>query len=334
MKSFNKNFASIFSTLNSQLSTSLTDQSGQILIIILLVLVVGVSIVLSLSARSITDLRTTTSTEQSNRAYFAAEAGIERALQQIKDGGITGSGNPISGQDTDLGSSGSQYSGTIDSSGGVAKAFYFTALKDTTLQVNLRTTVTDDTTGQNGGGVNIYWHTSTNPVAGDTAALEITLLRKNKSSGNYSIDKFACDPISSRASVDGFNCAGSVSGTNPAVSCGTTTLAGVSNSSINSFCFKATIPLNSSANEQTLLMRIRPIIPPPFTSTSEGIAVEYTKPIGTIATLPQQGYTITSTGVGKDGSNRKLVVFRSFPSLPTVFDFVLYNGSSNALQKP
>lgn len=321
--------------LKIQFNRSYKDESGQVLIIILLVLVVGVSIVLSLSARSITDVRTTTSTEQSNRAYFAAEAGIERALQQIKDGSISGSGNPIAGQSTDLGN-GATYTGTIDSSGGVAKAFYFTAVKDTTIQANLRSTVTDDTTGLNGGRLNIYWHTVSSPApsAGDTAALEITLLRKNSSTGAYSVDKYACDPIASRASVDGFSCAGSVSGTNPPTSCGTATLAGVSNSTINSFCFKTTIPVNASANERTLLMRIRPIIPPPVTSTSEGIAVEYTTNLGAIQTLPQQGYTITSTGVGKDGSNRKLVVFRSFPSLPTVFDFVLFNGSNNALQKP
>lgn len=309
------------------------DQSGQVLIIILLVLVVGVSIILSLSARSITDVRTTTSTEQSNRAYFAAEAGIERALQQIKDGSVTGSTNPITGQATDLGN-GAQYTGNISSSGSFAQAFYLTALKDNTVQVNLRSDITSDATGLMGGRIDIYWHTTSGPVAADTAALEITFLRKNTSSGEYSVDKFGCDPITAagRFPADGFSCAGSIAGNNPTASCGTATLAGVYNSSINSFCFKTTLPLN--ATERTLLMRIRPIMPPPVTSASEGIAVEYTNSSGGILPLPQQGYSITSTGVGKDGSNRKLVVFRSYPSLPTIFDFVLYNGSNNALQKP
>lgn len=328
---------SLKKTLNSQLKAklgptdailnSLADESGQILIIILLVLVVGVSIVLSLSARSITDIRTTTSTEQSNRAYFAAEAGIERALQQIKDNAVTGN---IVGSGGNLGNNAS-YTGTIASTGGSAQAFYFSGLKDTTTQVNLRTTVTDDTTGLNGGRLNVYWHTTASPQTSDTAALEVTLLRKNSATGSYSLDKYACDPFVATRS-NGFSCGGAASSSfTISGNCATPTLSGISNnSSITNFCNKVGITINASANEKTLLARIRPIY------AGDGIAVEYANSAGTAPALalPQQGYTITSTGVGTDGSNRKLVVFRSFPSLPTVFDFVLYNGSNNALQKP
>lgn len=327
MKSFKKNLSSLLATFNSKLLTFNSDESGQILIIILLVLVVGVSIVLSLSARSITDVRTTTSTEQSNRAYFAAEAGIERALQQIKDnsavsGSITGSGSGLG--------NGASYTGTITSTGGTAQAFYYSGLKDTTIQVNLRTDVLTDATGLNGGRLNVYWHTTNSPLTSDTAALEITLLRKNTSTGAYSLDKYACDPFVSTRS-NGFNCSGSASSSfTISGNCLTTTLSGLSNTSITNFCNKVGLTINASANEKTLLARIRPIY------SGDGIAVEYANSTGTAPalTLPQQGYTISSTGIGPDGSNRKLVVFRSFPSLPTVFDFVLYNGSNNALQKP
>lgn len=303
---------------------SLRDESGQVLIIILLVMVVAVSIVLSLSARSLTDIRTTTSTEQSNRAYFAAEAGIERALQQIKDNSITSS---ISGGGVDLGNKAS-YTGTIASTGGTAQAFYFSGLQDNSIQVNLRTIVTSDDTGIQNGRLNVYWHTRTNPIDSDTAALEVTLLRKN-SSGNYAVDKFACDPFNAGTrSSNGFNCGGAAA---PLVfnssNCSTTTLAGISNSSITNFCVKASFPVNST--EKTVLARIRPLY------SSDGIAVEYVDSTGaTVQVLPQQGYIIESTGVGPDGATRKLKVFRSFASLPTVFDFVLYNGSTNPLQKP
>ena len=53
-------------------------QAGQILIIFLLILVVGLALVLSVASRSITDIRITTSTDESNRAYFAAEIKIRR----------------------------------------------------------------------------------------------------------------------------------------------------------------------------------------------------------------------------------------------------------------
>src|SRR3989304_631033 len=62
-------------------------EKGQILILFLLVLVVGLAIVLSVASRTITDIRTTTTSDESNRAYFAAEAGIEEALQQLESTG-------------------------------------------------------------------------------------------------------------------------------------------------------------------------------------------------------------------------------------------------------
>jgi len=61
------------------------NQSGQILIIFLLVLVVGLAIALSIASRTVTDIRQTTTSDESNRAYFAAEAGVERALKQISE---------------------------------------------------------------------------------------------------------------------------------------------------------------------------------------------------------------------------------------------------------
>src|SRR3989344_7555940 len=61
------------------------SQKGQILIIFLLVLVVGLAIALSIASRSVTDVRQTTTSDESNRAYFAAEAGVDNALKKIED---------------------------------------------------------------------------------------------------------------------------------------------------------------------------------------------------------------------------------------------------------
>src|SRR3989304_10327197 len=54
--------------------------SGQALLIILLTLTVVLTVVLSVVSRSVTDISVTTYQEDAQRAFDAAEAGIERAL--------------------------------------------------------------------------------------------------------------------------------------------------------------------------------------------------------------------------------------------------------------
>ncbi|CAN5157583.1 hypothetical protein BH11PAT1_BH11PAT1_3120 [soil metagenome] len=60
---------------------SSTAQKGQVLLIVVLVMVVALTIGLSVATRSITNLRTTTEEDNSQRAFSAAEAGIEQALK-------------------------------------------------------------------------------------------------------------------------------------------------------------------------------------------------------------------------------------------------------------
>lgn len=59
------------------------QQSGQILILILLVVVVALAVGLSVASRNITNLRTSTQTEQSQRAFTAAEGGVEDVLARL-----------------------------------------------------------------------------------------------------------------------------------------------------------------------------------------------------------------------------------------------------------
>ncbi|OGD87219.1 hypothetical protein A2870_03670 [Candidatus Curtissbacteria bacterium RIFCSPHIGHO2_01_FULL_41_11] len=72
-------------------------RSGQILIIVLLVVVVALAVGLSVASRNITNLRTSTQTEQSQRAFTAAEGGVEDVLSRLST--IT-SGIPVGGQTT------------------------------------------------------------------------------------------------------------------------------------------------------------------------------------------------------------------------------------------
>ena len=55
---------------------------GQVLILVLLVVVVALAVGLSVASRNITNVRTSTQTEESQKAFSAAEAGIESILSQ------------------------------------------------------------------------------------------------------------------------------------------------------------------------------------------------------------------------------------------------------------
>lgn len=57
------------------------SNKGQILLILLLVMAVGLGVGISIIQRSVSDVSTASKTEQSTRAFSAAEAGIEKALQ-------------------------------------------------------------------------------------------------------------------------------------------------------------------------------------------------------------------------------------------------------------
>jgi Tfp pilus assembly protein PilX len=64
---------------------------GQILILVLLIVVVALAVGLSVAARNITNLRTSAQTEQSQRAFSAAEGGVENTLSKLS----TFSGVPV-----------------------------------------------------------------------------------------------------------------------------------------------------------------------------------------------------------------------------------------------
>lgn len=65
---------------NSKFRIQNSFQGGQIIIILLLLMLVALSVGLALTQRSITDVTNSTQVEQSSRAFSAAEAGIEKAL--------------------------------------------------------------------------------------------------------------------------------------------------------------------------------------------------------------------------------------------------------------
>ena len=58
-------------------------KSGQILILVLLIVVVALAVGLSVASRNIVNLRTSTQTKESQRAFGAAEGGVEDVLSKL-----------------------------------------------------------------------------------------------------------------------------------------------------------------------------------------------------------------------------------------------------------
>lgn len=69
-----------------RLSAPFHDQRGQVVLLILLVIVVGLTIAISIAGSSLNQIEETAVTEESNRAFSAAEAGVEETLLYIEQG--------------------------------------------------------------------------------------------------------------------------------------------------------------------------------------------------------------------------------------------------------
>ncbi|MDP2671390.1 MAG: hypothetical protein Q8P13_02900 [bacterium] len=333
-------------------------QKGQILIVFLLVLVVGIAIVLSVASRTLTDIRTTTTSEESNRAYFAAEAGVESALKKISQsaGSVAFSLDFSAVNQTNAVVSGKPFQSGTD-------GFY--AFADNIAKDDVAQFVLLNNFNNLGGGaygtcvsgpcspatVDIYWQ---DPASAEPPATAIEVSLIYYSSGNYSITKWAFDPDSSRAAgASGNNfCSANVIVLDPAQPTGNPNsqnqLAANLDNQLKKFKYKATINVSNglySPNSGTncvntagsvavdtvkVMLRIRPL----YNHTA---GVSRSEPIGVRpqagAALPPQGFVVESTGRTASGVTRKLRVIQPYPSLPAIFDYVLFNGSNQPLTK-
>src|SRR3989338_10792119 len=68
----------------------MANQKGQVLLLLILVMTVALAIGLSIVQKSLVDISTASKVEQSARAFSAAEAGIEKALNASGGGSCTG----------------------------------------------------------------------------------------------------------------------------------------------------------------------------------------------------------------------------------------------------
>lgn len=300
---------------------TIKSKRGQVLIIFLLILIVGLAIVISIASRTLVDIRLSTTSDQSNRAYFAAEAGIEQALRQLNEG-VPCPAPPTPCFDLDFDNIRSGSLVTV-STGERSRSYIFPddIAKDDVGQLALLEDFNNLGSASPVEEFTVYW--GNQGVSGPTApALEVTIVYYQ--AGLWDLEKFAFD----RAGRNNM-CSSSVLTASP-----TTIVDGLNPSYSKNFEYMATVNVQSgvcgwsgrSFPWKPVLARFRMLynsVPQPVAITVDSSEDE----------LPAQGERITSTGKAEvspgdpTGVTRKLEAIRTFPALPAIFDYVLFSSS-------
>lgn len=261
-------------------------EKGQVLLIVVLVMIVTLTVGLSVVSRTITSNRITTEEQNSEQAFSAAEAGLEQAL---------GNNQATSGAFLNR----TSYTTTVTAMSGTNIFLNNGAavLKDEPIDIWLSNYPTY--TSPWSGNLTIAWgaasETCATAEANNTrAALEVILIRGTLAAPQ--VTHYALDPCSSRAAGNRFE----------SIPASPRTING------KTFGFSKTITITPAS--PGLLLRIIPLY-----SSATIAACGCSGP-----PLPSQGTIIESVGIA-DNTQRKIVSFRGYPSLPTeLFPFVLF----------
>jgi len=292
-------------------------KEGQILILVLLVVVVALAVGLSVGARNITNLKTSTQSEQSQRAFTAAEGGVEDVLSKLNSvasviGGVVGNSSTTTGGTTCTKPSANQANCTLQNAStatGVSGTVNVTANSAYTksvdlgdvAQINLEIT---PLTAYYAHAFTIEWASRTNGDLSDVA-LEFAFI----------CDKTAlttCGAASQKLSGE-YGQHGNPSGLSgtPAISdCGV-------NAGAEYYC-TTTFDFTSATTGKAKILRIKPLY--------GKVAMKVTS---ADASFPVQTYVITSVATTDTGVTRKVEVRRdALPQMPAFFDYALYSGGA------
>lgn len=246
---------------------------------VVLIMVTALTIGLSVAARTITNLRTSQEAENSEKAFSAAEAGIEESLTDNKSTTGTFSNN-------------ASFSTVVRAVSGVEFPLNndVPVLKDDAYDLWLSTYPTYANPWS--GTLTLYWGDTSNScttseVTNSMAALEVVVL--SGAVNNPVMTRYALEPCSQRSLQNNFEF----------VSPGGGTVSG------KNYAFRRTITVNSG-----LFIRIIPL----YSATK--LAVRGCDASGAVClALPSQGTVIEATGVA-DTTQRKIISYKRYPKLP------------------
>lgn len=267
---------------------------GQIVLILVLITVVGLTIGLSLISRTITDIRITSQTEQSSRAFSAAEAGIETALSGNIAVGPTGSVN--------LPGASANYS--VSEVGGNNQKINLPLTEvgsgQTVWLIDHNADGSINESGYSYPTINTL-EVCFNSLSNSNPAVLASIFYQEDN--NFKISKKAFDSIAR--------------GNNLLMS---DTIGGYCNGSYrNRFIISpsndadsATTDFNINPTAKLYFLRLQPL----YDSTAFTILPQ--------ANLPIQGKIISSIGQTESNVVRKIQVFQGYPILPALLDFTFF----------
>lgn len=261
------------------------SERGQILLIVVITMIVALTVGLTIASRTVTELRLSRQNEESQRAFNAAEAGIDRVLQQGE--GIT--------LEEELGNN-STFVVSSDPFGGPQLLMNNGEEVDQNVGADLWLSDYEPVMFENGftGQLTIYWGdenqtscSETNPVR---PALEIVVLQGSVSNPDF--NKYLYD-----------TCSGRTAGTLDGATNDIYTIPGLPGITLSNR-INTQIPITNG-----ILAKVIPL----YNSTTVAVVAQDLS--DNAAALPSQGSVVESTGASGE-TERKITFYQSYPQMP------------------
>lgn len=253
-------------------------QKGQILLIVVLSMIVALTVGLSLVSRTVTNLKISKQSEESSRAFQAAEAGIEQAIK---------AGNQVTVLSNQL-SNNSNFETKISKAQGNSLLLNGGSVVEQDRGIDIWLSDYPDYVNKRDGSLSIYWGEKNQNCTDKTGAnvlpaLEVLILSEDGGGGLRTLSKSV------------FDACGRISGAIADVS--------VQEKKFDQANLFYSIP-KPIVFKKGLVAKIVPF----YNSAKIGVVSDIV--------LPAQGTYIESTGKSGD-SVRKILFFQSFPQIPT-----------------
>lgn len=298
---------------------------GQVLVLLIVIMTVALATGLSIIQKSISDISTASKAEQSSRAFSAAEAGIEKALEG--DAGTPV--GPIS-FDNNAGATVEQQllPRTVSSGEQQEPLEYPPLAKEDIVQVwladpdsNVRLPECSAISSSGHSPVcygqsslKVYWGTPGITDPANKPAIEIKVIYYDDTSRTYQTQPFYLDSNSTRAaSTNGFTDASSDCSFITPVSRTVSTTSGDN----GQFACWSTL---SGLRQKLMLVRLRLL----YSSISQPLAVG-AEGTGSNSLLPPQARNIYATGTA-GGTQRRIKVFQEEKVVPNYFDYAIFSA--------
>ena len=270
------------------------NQRGQVLLIVVLTMIVALTVGLSIAARIVTELRLSKQNEESQRAFQAAEAGVQQTL--VRQGSVGSANAPITFDNN------AAFSTTFEEDSGTAIVMNNGLEVDQAVggdvwlsDYNVDPSLQFLNPMGSGSPVSItmYWGTASQTScvsgAGDSAApaIEVTALvgpKNNPSTYRNIFEAAGCNRINN--AIVGTTAGGPF-----------TLKSTVFRNSVN-------LTFNGSSLSNGLIMKVVPV----YNSTVVGFQTSGEE-------FPPQGSVVTSTGTSGD-TVRKVEYYQSYPQMP------------------